>query len=1029
MAEQSGKKINKLPSDGSLFEFDFGADDDQTKEVASEQIDEAEAVETEQTESVSEVAEETAVTEVGQEEVEQPNEAVESVTDEEVEAEAVAEQSAEEITEKFGFIKELGASFIDEGEQEADTPLEELIKEREMREAAEAAKAPVVEEIAQPEADVVEESAEQVAAADDEIEETVNEATEEAEPEVAAALEENTETVEDPEEIAEATEVTEVAEVTEEIQPEEPSVAPIFSEFDEKSAATVVEAAPGIEIEHRNEEFYESHIASENREGVQLTFLDTVDAPEKEETVDAVQEEAVNTPEPFGARELEPETAADEPTVAPDITVRNISASEEEVPEAEAEEAVVIEMPATDPAKDELTPIEEATIAEEQRKADEAAEAEQQTEVAYRTYDDDIWDESDKALWIAKKRYSDYCASLVVPPLKTTKETPAAKKSGEAPRSSGYRYEMTERLPVFADGLNGGKDTDSYFKREVEYCEEREAKRSKQLLDKLRSSWRKTLASLVIMLTVILLETVNQFMGSAPDKVLTASNTGVFAIIDVVLLLVAAAFVFDGIIDGIRFALKGVFIPETMTAGVVILSLAYHVVLIFAGGSNFAILFATPAVISTFLCALYRYNMLKREYVAFSVTSSYGAYLTEVKMLGFKNSPEGRAFNGYADPDAALYKLNRVSRIDACYTDKPVRDECYGMIRKLSLCTVCAAVVAGIVFGLINRSVLYGALSLLSIVSLAAPVSVFVAMFIPRIRTATVSAQSGGALVDFDDESDEFDESVIMIDDGELFPPDRLISTGFEMQRSERLEIHLARTYALFKKIGGTLGAIFNNMEGGLITCREIVITEVSDSGVAARIDGRLILAGSESFLNKYGVKVKRYDKLLQKNGRVMYIADDGIFFARAILTFKPDEELVKRISELRGTGTVFSLKTCNPCIDRELIFDTTGLEPDLLRLIKYEAGDEVAPAATDREGSLVSSNGACGLITALIEYKRQKKLVFRASRFACVACGIGAFVSLLTSAIGIGFGFSSLISVALHGILSLSALVIAKGK
>jgi hypothetical protein len=303
-------------------------------------------------------------------------------------------------------------------------------------------------------------------------------------------------------------------------------------------------------------------------------------------------------------------------------------------------------------------------------------------------------------------------------------------------------------------------------------------------------------------------------------------------------------------------------------------------------------------------------------------------------------------------------------------------------------------------------------------------------MFIPRIKAATVSAESGGALVDFDDESDEFDESVIMIDDGELFPPDRLISTGFEMQRSERLELHLARTYALFKKIGGTLGAIFNNMEdGGLVSCKNIVITEVSESGVAARIDSRLILAGSENFLNKYGVKVKRYDKLLPKNGRVMYIADDGIFFARAILTFKPDEALVRKIAELRHTNVVFSLKTCNPCIDRELIFDTTGLEPELLRLIKYEAGDEVAPAETDREGSLVSSNGASGLITALIEYKRQKKLVFRASRFACVACGIGAFVSLLTSAVGIGFGFTSLISFALHGALSLAALVIAKGK
>ena len=170
--------------------------------------------------------------------------------------------------------------------------------------------------------------------------------------------------------------------------------------------------------------------------------------------------------------------------------------------------------------------------------------------------------------------------------------------------------------------------------------------------------------------------------------------------------------------------------------------------------------------------------------------------------------------------------------------------------------------------------------------------------------------------------------------------------------------------------------------------------------------------------------KSKKSDKLLPRNGRVMYIADNGEFFARATLIFTPDAELVNKISELRNTDTLFSLKSCNPCIDKELLFYTTGLEPELLRLVKFGSADSVAPAETDREGSLVSKNGALGLLTALLEYKRQKKLVFDATRGACISCAIGIFLSLLVSAFGLDFGFSSLLALGFHGIMSFIGFV-----
>lgn len=763
--------------------------------------------------------------------------------------------------------------------------------------------------------------------------------------------------------------------------------------------------------------------------GVQLTFLDTElatdeeDEPfEEEEQIGFgdYEDEYDNIDEDDEADEVE---EADEP----------FEDASNEPENDETDEINEVDDEPSEPIYDtaELTPIELNAIEQEAERARAEAEAAtvgQEVElVKTESYETDIWDEEDKAEFAEKERFDDFCARLDIPPIKITKEARASTAAMKLP-TSGYRYEMTERLPLFPEGLNGGKRTESYVSKEIAYCEEREKKRSEQLLGKLRFTSLRLIGSFVIMLTVLLLENLNVFFGGKPDGLLTGDKGFALSITVAVLLTVGAIFVFDSICDGIKSAVNGVFIPETLTAGVVIPSIVYHfAIAFFFDTSSFSILFGTGSAVVMFLSGLYRYNMLKRDQTAFSVTSSYGDYVTEVKMVGFKDTPEGRAYEGYASPDSSLYKLNKLSRVDASYNDNPVRDECFGILRKLSLIIVCAAVVAGVVFGFLHKDTVYGVLSAISLITYSAPASVFIALSYPRLRAATASAEYGGAIVDFDDESDEFDESVIMLDEGELFPPEMLTSSGFDVQRSPGIELHLSRTLALFKKIGGSFEAMFSSVEGTIQSFESVVITEIASDGISAKIDGTSISAGSEAYMNKLGIKIKRSDKLLPKNGRVMYVADNGEFFARATLIFKADDELVQKISELRNTGMLFSLKTCNPCIDEELLFHTTGLEPELLRLIKYEAGDDVAPSATDREGSVVSKNGALGLLTALLEYKRQKKLIFEATRFACVACAVGAFVSLITSAIKGDFGYTSLLMLATHGVLSAVAFVLSK--
>lgn len=970
---------------------------------------------------------------------------------------------ANELSEKYGIVKDIGVGFISDEEMEQDQEREELEKaerakafaekvsaEKSVFEDSDTADAPA----AQTEQSAIEEQrvtvqseppvcSEQVSDSEN-VTETVN--IEEHTPDIDEQLRSAPECFLQTSYLSEK---TKLAQETSELSAEVDASA--YEKTSDSEKTTAEEQSDPAQItfdgilEHELTERKREEIPKITPGGVQITFLDVAElqSSDERERSDTDAESSKSVSEPPIQQEYELITEErfapiSEQTVVSQAQMSVEVQKEPEVHTESSTEAEISKAPDAQTAKSPetetqkapetvtLTPIEISAMEEEQRlrQEEEAAKAK---EIEVREFESDIWDAEDKELWVAKKRYMDYCAELVVPPLKITKEEDTSKKTESDKReSSGYRYEMTERAPIFEDGIGAGKNSDSYFKREMEYCEKREVERGAQYRDRLRLSWKKTVFSFAIMLTVILIENIGIFFKCRPDDLISATNPTVFSLVVLALLAIGGGLIFDALRDGVKLALKGVFVPETLTACVLAEAIIYHSVIAFVTVEK-AMLFGTSAAVSVFLTALYRYLMLKREYTVFTVTSSFGEYVTDVRMQGFGNTPEGKAFDGYADPQSALYKLNKVSRIDGAYNDDPVRDECYGLVRIIFLCTLCAAVVAGTVFGLINRDAFSGVKSAMMMLSFAAPVSVFVALGVPRLRAANASAEMGGAIVDFDDESDEFDQSVIMLDDCDLFPAKKLVSSGFDMRHTDGLELSLSRTISLFRKIGGPLKALY--VEGGNDGSENVIITEISEHGISAKIDGRDICAGNDVYMQSKGIKIKRHDKLLPKNSRVMYIADDGVFFAKSILTFNPDKELVRKIAELRNTDTLFSLKTCNPCIDRELLFYTTGLEPDLVRLVKYAPGDEVAPAETDREGSLVSAGGTKGFITALLEYKRQKKLVYNASRFMCVACVIGAAVAALSAATGIGAGFSSLVALGLHASLSIAAFILSGRK
>ncbi len=639
----------------------------------------------------------------------------------------------------------------------------------------------------------------------------------------------------------------------------------------------------------------------------------------------------------------------------------------------------------------------------------------------------DVWDEEGREEWKARERFLEHCRSLSIPPLKTTKtEKPTKRRQPMRSTTSGYQYESAERLPI-DEGTKTIENESEYRKKEKLFCKKRAREYEEKLREKLSKAKAKFWTVAVFLVLSLALDCMN-FVSFGGKSVINPKTFIAFECAEAVLLVIVAVLSLGILRDGISCAFKGDHIPETLTAMVMFVSLAYNgLALIIEHGENIPVIMGAPAVASVLLAMLYRYKMLCRELKTFSVASAYRPYTTGVKMKDFPSAPEYTEFGGYAPSESELYKLNKIYRIDGIYETQPVRDTCFGFIRILCLVTLCVSFVVGLAFGLIEKSISGGVFSAVLVMALASPVSVFVSMYLPRIKATKANEQDGSAIISFKEADSTFEKNVIMLDDSELYPAQSL-SPKIEVCKTPDMEERLHKVASLFNRLGGTLGSLFD--EAGFEDYKEVELREIEAHGIYATVDGSDVVVGSEKYLSSYGIKVNRYEGILSPDSGVLYIADGGQFFCRIIMTFKPDTELCRRISELRNADTLVSLKSCNPCIDEALVFTTTALEPELLKLIKYSSGDDVCPAETDREGNIVSLNGSAGLFSALLEYKRQKRRIFIGSRHAVFSCIIGTAV-----AVGLVIGGASvlkaapIIAVGIQAILSVIAGFAVSGR
>ena len=608
--------------------------------------------------------------------------------------------------------------------------------------------------------------------------------------------------------------------------------------------------------------------------------------------------------------------------------------------------------------------------------------------------DDCAIEDSTAPDWVPGESFLRECAQLELPALSEISRPDDESEDDETPeeRSSGYSYFK------ISEAKRRGKLRENRPKTVFEFRDERAKKAT--------GARNSIVYALILAVITLIFENLGKLTGASSSNAFSGAYSLWMMIFDIALILIGGFLIRVTVKPSASDLLKLRFNPESIGIYSVLVALAYSIscIVLTSGGCEGVTPLAFPSALCVLIASVFRAISVRRNEGIFEAVADEGEYLTLSRLEKNSAVPEYREFEGMTASDAPIYCMNRVRQIGGGYK---LSDNCgymgrFGAVLWL-VCFVCAAAL-GVISYMLWGDALRSAFASAATMYVGAPIFYAVALLAERGRLLKKTGAIGSTVLR-EDAAEELDSgALILLPDSELFSAEDIKIVSFDMVEGgndgdAEFERALGHIFSTFKKVGGSLSGIFSMMNEGVSITDDVRFTDISEHGVSAMVEGAYVRVGSSAYLGKYGITVTRDTVEGLPNERTVYVSENGVLRMKLTLAFTANAELCKRIRRLRECDVGVSLKTCDPCIDTELLIFTTGLEPELLRVVKYNITDSRELEAGGHEGGIVSGNGTVGLLGALrdcILYCRTaKKLKLISCLFALLSVGGMAWMTL----------------------------------
>ncbi|MBQ9133430.1 MAG: hypothetical protein IJX64_02740 [Clostridia bacterium] len=541
-----------------------------------------------------------------------------------------------------------------------------------------------------------------------------------------------------------------------------------------------------------------------------------------------------------------------------------------------------------------------------------------------------------------------------------------------------------------------------------------------------RNSGVKLLFTFLITAALFLVECLPLLGVTLPDVLSIAYYPVVYSMVTLQLMLLACAFSYKEIANGLLSLAKWKLHGGSVLAILSVLTLVCDIV-------NCAFGMKAPMYnFSVAFCALllraFDYLDVSREAFTFEVASSTQSKKYVAVTVPAEKASRLEGLEDYTGEDSLVLRTEKCSFVENYFSRTEKRSESDAHINKILVpITLAVAVITAILsvtqgadvsaaFGVFNAAIAVGL-----------PVLVLLSSAYPLYKACRRLYRRESAIIGESSVEDYSGTTMICFDDADAFPSYGVALENLRIYGKGDIETIIEQMGAVFSKLGGPLKHVFSLMITDCPKPYKVKIEGVYEDGICAAVDGKTLFVGNAAYMAENGFTVvDKSDEIGGKRFSTMYLAQDGSLRAKFYIRYTLDGSFESIVKKLARRGIASVILTGDSNINDELLARSIDMKKLPIKVARRQEFE--SPVRSDRADSGIVSRGGVGdLVSAVTMCDRLAGVIgtMRAVRIASAV--ICAFLMIAACLLGMYSSVSSLYVLLYHLFWLLPAWLVAK--
>ncbi|MDY3846384.1 MAG: hypothetical protein SOZ62_05735 [Eubacteriales bacterium] len=461
-------------------------------------------------------------------------------------------------------------------------------------------------------------------------------------------------------------------------------------------------------------------------------------------------------------------------------------------------------------------------------------------------------------------------------------------------------------------------------------------------------------------------------------------------VLDILLIVFMGTLAVTELKDGITPIKRGKANPATVIFFGISVTLVYDFIILFFA-SEYTLMYGLPIALGVDLLILGTLMEVFGTEYSFSVVSSSGDKL----VCDICDTTEKERESGSGDRAVRIKKTGFVDGFMK-NRNRPPHESVFDLA--ISVASFVLSLAAACVYGIVNS---FTVESFMSLSSLAFSLLLATGLICSRIYSffciSKRASETGSAIIGDGAVSEYSSVKDIFFEDVEAFPSSLVKVVKIKLTSDSVLNKVLYYMAGAFSCVGGPLESVFGVASGELGTPQDVTITDISDFGISAFVEGINICIGKKDYLIDMGYVIPDdgEDERRTKAGPVsiLYVASDGKYSGKFYIQYSFDRNFARRVADMSKYGIKTHIRTFDPNIDDDLLRKTIKLSKPSINVVKKNRREMMDFGAPKVDSTLITRYTTAQLIKIIMLTKRAKRLSLLADAVKIIAMSGGVCI------------------------------------